>query len=122
MIQVQTKLIINDNSGARVAQCIKVLGGSFKKTGSVGDIIVVAVKKAVSQRKVKKSDVHLAVITQTKKPIVRKSGQTISFDQNAAVIITKTNLPVGTRVLGPVTHELRKKKFMKIISLAPKLL
>jgi large subunit ribosomal protein L14 len=117
-----TNLDVADNSGARRVQCIKVLGGSHRRTASVGDVIVIAVKEAIPRGKVKKGTVHRAVVVRTKKDIRRPDGSVIRFDHNAAVIITKDLEPVGTRIFGPVVRELRAKKFMKIISLAPEVL
>ena len=122
MIQMQTNLDVADNSGARRVQCIKVLGGSKRRTASVGDVIVVSIKEAIPRGKVKKGDVHQAVIVRTAKEIRRTDGSSIRFDRNAAVLINKQNEPIGTRISGPVTRELRAKKFMKIISLAPEVL
>ncbi|NIA72395.1 50S ribosomal protein L14 [Pelagibius litoralis] len=122
MIQMQTQLDVADNSGARRVQCIKVLGGSKRKTAGVGDIIVVSVKEAIPRGRVKKGDVHQAVIVRTAKEIRRGDGSTIRFDNNAAVLINKQGEPIGTRIFGPVTRELRAKNFMKIISLAPEVL
>lgn len=122
MIQVETNLKVADNSGAKRVQCIKVLGGSRKKTGSVGDTIVVAIKECLPRKKVKKGDVKRAIIVRTKKPICRKDGSTISFDNNAVVLINEQGAPIGTRVLGPVTKELRKKNMVRIISLASNVL
>ena len=122
MIQMQTQLDVADNSGARRVQCIKVLGGSKRKTAGVGDIIVVSVKEAIPRGRVKKGDVHQAVIVRTAKEIRRGDGSTIRFDNNAAVLINKQREPIGTRIFGPVTRELRAKNFMKIISLAPEVL
>ena len=122
MISVETNLEVADNSGARRVQCIKVLGGSKRKTASVGDVIVVSVKEAIPRGKVKKGDVHQAVIVRTAKEIRRTDGSSIRFDRNAAVLIKKQGEPIGTRIFGPVTRELRAKKFMKIISLAPEVL
>ncbi len=122
MIQMQTNLDVADNSGARRVQCIKVLGGSRRMTASVGDVIVVSVKDAIPRGRVKKGDVHRAVIVRTKKEIRRVDGTAIRFDTNAAVLISPQNEPIGTRIFGPVTRELRGKKFMKIISLAPEVL
>ena len=122
MIQMQTQLDVADNSGARRVQCIKVLGGSKRKTASVGDIIVVSVKEAIPRGRVKKGDVHQAVIVRTAKEIRRNDGSSIRFDSNAAVLINKQGEPIGTRIFGPVTRELRAKNFMKIISLAPEVL
>lgn len=122
MIQMLTKLDVADNSGARVVQCIKVLGGSHRRTASVGDVIVVSVKEAIPRGKVKKGTVQRAVIVRTKKDIKRPDGSVIRFDRNAAVLINKEEEPIGTRIFGPVVRELRAKKFMKIISLAPEVL
>jgi large subunit ribosomal protein L14 len=122
MIQMQTNLEVADNSGARRVQCIKVLGGSQRKVASVGDVIVVSVKEAIPRGRVKKGDVHRAVIVRTSKEIRRTDGSSIRFDRNAAVLINKQGEPIGTRIFGPVTRELRAKRFMKIISLAPEVL
>jgi len=122
MIQMQTQLDVADNSGARRVQCIKVLGGAKRKTANVGDVIVVSVKEAIPRGRVKKGDMHRAVIVRTAKEIRRDDGSTIRFDNNAAVLITRQNEPIGTRIFGPVTRELRARKFMKIISLAPEVL
>ena len=122
MIQMQTNLDVADNSGARKVQCIKVLGGSKRKYASVGDIIVVSVKEAIPRGKVKKGDVHRAVIVRTAKEIRRPDGSAIRFDRNAAVLLNKQDEPIGTRIFGPVTRELRGEKFMKIISLAPEVI
>jgi large subunit ribosomal protein L14 len=122
MIQMQTNLEVDDNSGARRVMCIKVLGGSKRKFASVGDVIVVSVKEAIPRGKVKKGDVHRAVIVRTAKEIRRADGSLIRFDTNAAVLINKQNEPIGTRIFGPVTRELRARNFMKIISLAPEVL
>ena len=122
MIQMQTNLDVADNSGARRVMCIKVLGGSKRRYATVGDIIVVSIKEAIPRGKVKKGDVHQAVIVRTAKEIHRADGSSIRFDRNAAVLINKQGEPIGTRIFGPVTRELRGKKFMKIISLAPEVL
>lgn len=122
MIQAETNLEVADNSGARKVQCIKVLGGSKRKYASVGDVIVVSVKDAIPRGRVKKGDVHRAVVVRTAKDIQRNDGSTIRFDSNAAVLINKTGEPIGTRIFGPVTRELRAKKYMKIVSLAPEVL
>lgn len=122
MIQMQTNLEVADNSGARRVQCIKVLGGSKRKTASVGDTIVVSVKEAIPRGRVKKGDVQRAVIVRTKKEIRRPDGTAIRFDTNAAVLINKNGEPIGTRIFGPVTRELRAKNMMKIVSLAPEVL
>lgn len=122
MIQMQTNLDVADNSGAKRVQCIKVLGGSKRKTAGVGDIIVVSVKEAIPRGRVKKGDVHRAVIVRTAKEVRRADGTTIRFDRNAAVLVNKSHEPIGTRIFGPVVRELRAKKHMKIISLAPEVL
>lgn len=122
MIQVESNLEVADNSGARRVQCIKVLGGSKRKTAGVGDIIVVSVKEAIPRGKVKKGTVERAVIVRTAYPVRRQDGTVIRFDRNAVVLINKQNEPIGTRIFGPVVRELRAKKFMKIISLAPEVL
>ena len=122
MIQMQTNLDVADNSGARRVQCIKVLGGSKRKYASVGDIIVVSVKEAIPRRSVKKGDVMKAVVVRTAKDIQRADGSTIRFDRNAAVLINPQGEPIGTRIFGPVTRELRSKNHMKIVSLAPEVL
>ena len=122
MIQMQSKLFVADNSGARKIQCIKVLGGSKKRSASIGDIIVVSIKDAIPRAKVKKGDVYKAVIVRTSKDFNRSDGTSIRFDKNAAVLLDKQEEPIATRIFGPVTRELRSKKFMKIISLAPEVL
>ncbi|MCK4788153.1 MAG: 50S ribosomal protein L14 [Desulfobacteraceae bacterium] len=122
MIQAQTRLKVADNSGAKVLSCIKVLGGSKRRYASVGDIIVVSVKEAMPNSKVKKGDVVRAVIVRTAKGIRRSDGSYIKFDDNSAVLINQQREPVGTRIFGPVARELRTKNFMKIISLAPEVL
>ncbi len=122
MIQMQTNLDVADNSGARRVQCIKVLGGSKRRFAMVGDIIVVSVKDAIPRGRVKKGDVHKAVIVRTANAIRRPDGTAIRFDRNAAVLITAQDEPIGTRIFGPVTRELRARKFMKIVSLAPEVL
>ena len=122
MIQMQTNLEVADNSGARRVQCIKVLGGSKRKTAAVGDVIVVSVKDAIPRGRVKKGDVRRAVIVRTAKEIRRPDGTAIRFDDTAAGLITEQGVPIGTRIFGPVTRELRGKEFMKIISLAPEVL
>jgi large subunit ribosomal protein L14 len=122
VIQMQTNLDVADNSGARRVQCIKVLGGSKRKTAGVGDVIIVSVKEAIPRGRVKKGDVHRAVIVRTAKEIRRIDGSAIRFDRNAAVLINHQNEPIGTRVFGPVTRELRAKKFLRIASLAPEVL
>ena len=122
MIQEETNLVVADNSGAKKVRCIRVLGGSNRRYASVGDIIVVSVKAAIPGGNVKKGDVQKAVVVRTKKPIRRADGSYVRFDENAAVIIKEDRNPVGTRIFGPVTRELRKGNFMKIISLAPEVL
>lgn len=122
MIQQQSNLEVADNSGARRVMCIKVLGGSKRKFASVGDVIVVSVKEAIPRGKVKKGEVHRAVIVRTSRDVRRPDGSSIRFDKNAAVLINKQNEPIGTRIFGPVTRELRAKSFMKIVSLAPEVL
>jgi large subunit ribosomal protein L14 len=122
MIQAQTELFVADNTGARRVECIKVLGGSKRRYATIGDIIVVSIKDAIPKGKVKKGDVHKAVIVRTRKEIKRLDGTSIKFDANAAVLVQPNGEPIGTRIFGPVTRELRNKNFMKIISLAPEVL
>ncbi|HEY9161988.1 MAG TPA: 50S ribosomal protein L14 [Desulfomonilia bacterium] len=122
MIQQQTRLKVADNSGAKELMCIKVLGGTRRRYASLGDIIVVSVKDAMPNSKVKKGDVHKAVVVRTAKTFKRSDGSCIRFDENSAVILNNQNEPVGTRIFGPVARELRAKKFMKIVSLAPEVL
>ena len=122
MIRQETNLEVADNSGARRVQCIKVLGGSKRKTATVGDVIVVSVKEAIPRGRVKKGEVHRAVIVRTSYDVQRPDGSVIRFDRNAAVLITKQGEPIGTRIFGPVTRELRARNYMKIISLAPEVL
>lgn len=122
MIQMQTNLEVADNSGARRVQCIKVLGGTGRRTAAVGDTIVVSVKEAIPQGRVKKGEIHRAVIVRTKKEIRRSDGTAIRFDTNAAVLVTAQAEPIGTRIFGPVTRELRGTGHMKIISLAPEVI
>lgn len=122
MIQMQTRLGVADNSGAKRVQCIKVLGGSKRKYASVGDIIVVSIKEAMPKSKVKKGDVARAVIVRTAKEIPRPDGTYIKFDSNDAVLVNNANEPIGTRIFGPVARELRARAFMKIVSLAPEVL
>ena len=122
MIQMQTNLEVADNSGARKVQCIKVLGGSKRRFASVGDVIVVSIKEAIPRGRVKKGDIHRAVIVRTAKDVRRLDGTSIRFDRNAAVLINNSGEPLGTRIFGPVTRELRARKYMKIISLAPEVL
>jgi len=122
MIQPETNLEIADNSGAHRVQCIKVLGGSKRRTASIGDIIIVSVKEAIPRGRVKKGDMHRAVVVRTAKEIRRPDGSAIRFDRNAAVLINPQGEPIGTRIFGPVTRELRAKQHMKIVSLAPEVL
>jgi large subunit ribosomal protein L14 len=122
MVQMQTILDVADNSGAKKLMCIKVLGGSKRKYASLGDVIIVSVKEAIPNSKVKKGDVARAVIVRTAKEVPRADGSYIRFDGNSAVLINKDNEPIGTRIFGPVARELRAKRFMKIISLAPEVL
>ena len=122
MIQVQTELFVADNTGAKKIECIKVLGGSKRRYASIGDIIVVSVKEAIPRGKVKKGSVHRAVVVRTKQGIFRNDGSKVKFDNNAAVITDEKGEPLGTRIFGPVTRELRSKGQMKIISLAPEVL
>tara|TARA_B100000029_G_C17282475_1_gene853952 strand:- start:146 stop:514 length:369 start_codon:yes stop_codon:yes gene_type:complete len=122
MIQVQTELTVADNTGARIVECIKVLGGSKRRYAHVGDSIVVAVKEAIPNGKVKKGTVHKAVIVRTKKSLYRNDGTSVKFDNNAVVITDDKGEPIGTRIFGPVTRELRSKGQTKIISLAPEVL
>ncbi len=122
MIQQETMLVISDNSGARKAQCIKVLGGTRRRYATLGDIIVVAIKDALPNSAMKKGQVARAVIVRTKKEVRRKDGSYIRFDENAAVIVDENKEPKGTRIFGPVARELREKEFMKIISLAPEVI
>jgi large subunit ribosomal protein L14 len=122
MIQTESYLDVADNSGARSVMCIKVLGGSHRRYAAVGDIIKVTVKEAIPRGKVKKGQVMKAVVVRTKKGVRRQDGSLIKFDDNAAVLLNPQDAPVGTRIFGPVTRELRGEKFMKIISLAPEVL
>jgi len=122
MIQMYTKMAAADNSGAKKIMCIKVLGGTRRRYASIGDIIVVSVKEALPKSKVKKGEVHKAVVVRTRKEIARPDGSYIKFDSNAAVLINNQMEPIGTRIFGPVARELRAKKFMKIISLAPEVI
>ncbi len=122
MIQAETNLEVADNSGARRIQCIKVLGGSKRKYASVGDVIVVTIKEAIPRGRVKKGEIVRAVVVRTAKDIRRPDGSAIRFDSNAAVLISAQGEPIGTRIFGPVTRELRAKRYMKIISLAPEVL
>ncbi|MDP2646742.1 MAG: 50S ribosomal protein L14 [Desulfobacterales bacterium] len=122
MIQAETRLTVADNSGAKILYCIKILGGSRRRYASIGDIIVVSVKEAIPNSKVKKGEVLKAVVVRTKKEIRRPDGSYIRFDDNSAVLINTNKEPIGTRIFGPVARELRAKRFMKIISLAPEVL
>ena len=122
MIQAQSRLLVADNSGAREVMCIKVLGGSKRRYAHVGDVIKVAIKEAIPTGRVKKGQVADAVIVRTKKNIKREDGSSIKFDENAAVLINAQKQPIGTRIFGPVSRELRSKDFMKIISLAPEVI
>lgn len=122
MIQMQTVLDVADNSGARKVMCIKVLGGSHRRYAGIGDIIKVSVKEAIPRGKVKKGDVYNAVVVRTAKGVRRADGSAIRFDGNAAVMLNAALQPIGTRIFGPVTRELRNERFMKIISLAPEVL
>jgi large subunit ribosomal protein L14 len=122
MIQMQTTLKVADNSGARSVQCIKVLGGSHRRYAAIGDVIKVSIKEAIPRGKVKKGDVYNAVVVRTAKGVRRNDGSLIRFDDNAAVLLNAKHEPIGTRIFGPVTRELRGKNFMKIISLAPEVL
>jgi len=122
MIQMQTRLSVADNSGARSVQCIKVLGGSHRRYAGIGDVVKVTVKDAIPRGKVKKGDVFNAVVVRTRKGVRRPDGSLIRFDGNAAVLLNNQLQPIGTRIFGPVTRELRSERFMKIISLAPEVL
>jgi large subunit ribosomal protein L14 len=122
MVQTTTTLDVADNSGAKKLMCIRVLGGTKRKYASLGDVIVVSIKEAMPNAKVKKGDVARAVIVRTKKEVSRQDGSYIRFDANSAVLVDKDNEPIGTRIFGPVARELRAKRFMKIISLAPEVL
>ena len=122
MVQTTSTLDVADNSGAKKVMCIRVLGGTRRKYASIGDIIVVSIKEAIPNAKVKKGEVAKAVIVRTKKEVSRQDGSYIRFDTNSAVLVDKDNEPVGTRIFGPVARELRDKRFMKIISLAPEVL
>ena len=122
MIQMQTTLMVADNSGAKTVQCIKVLGGSHRRYAGIGDIVIVSIREAIPGAKVKKGEVARAVIVRTRRELARSDGSYIRFDGNSAVLISKENEPIGTRIFGPVARELRAKKFMKIISLAPEVL
>jgi large subunit ribosomal protein L14 len=122
MIQMQSRIPVADNSGAKEVQCIKVLGGSQHNIARLGEIIVVSVKSCIPNGKVKKGDVHRALIVRTSKEVKRRDGSTIKFDRNAVVLINKTKEPIGTRIFGPIAREIRNKGFMRIVSLAPEVL
>ena len=122
MIQVQTELLVADNTGAKKIECIKVLGGSKRRYASIGDTIVIAVKEAIPKGKVKKGSVHKAVVVRTKKAIFRIDGSKVQFDSNSVVLTDEKGEPIGTRIFGPVTRELRTDNFMRIVSLAPEVL
>jgi large subunit ribosomal protein L14 len=122
MIQMQTCLNVADNSGAREVMCIKVLGGSHRRYANIGDVIKVSIKDAIPRGRVKKGEVYNAVVVRTRKGVRRTDGSVIRFDSNAAVLLNNQQQPIGTRIFGPVTRELRSEKFMKIISLAPEVL
>lgn len=122
MIQMQTMLEVADNSGARKVQCIKVLGGSKRRYAGIGDVIKISIKEAMPNSRVKKGEVFNAVVVRTRKGVRRTDGSLIRFDRNAAVLLNNQNQPIGTRIFGPVTRELRTERFMKIISLAPEVL
>lgn len=122
MIQMKTIMEVADNSGAKKVECVKVLGGSRRRYATVGDIIAVAVKEAIPNSKIAKGSLHRAVVVRTKKEILRSDGSTIRFDDNSAVLVGQGQDPVGTRIFGPVARELRAKRFMKIVSLAPEVL
>jgi large subunit ribosomal protein L14 len=122
MIQMKTRLIVADNSGAKIVRCIKVLGGSKRRYAGVGDVVKVSVKSAIPKGKVKKGDVLFAVVVRTKSGIQRVDGSVISFNENAAVLLNNQKQPIGTRIFGPVTRELRGDNFMKIVSLAPEVI
>ena len=122
MIQMQTMLFAADNSGARQVQCIKVVGGSHRRYASIGDVIKVSVKEAIPRGKVKKGEVYNAVVVRTRKGVRRPDGSVVRFDTNAAVLLNNQLQPIGTRIFGPVTRELRSERFMKIVSLAPEVL
>jgi large subunit ribosomal protein L14 len=122
MIQAESRMGVADNSGAKEVLCIKVLGGSKRRYAGVGDVIVVTIKDAIPRGKVKKGDIHKAVIVRTKKPVRRSDGMQIAFDSNAVVLIDKQREPIGSRIFGPVTRELKAAGYMKIVSLAPEVL
>ena len=122
MIQMQSRLTVADNSGARELQCIKVLGGSHRRYAGIGDVIKVSIKEALPRGRVKKGDVYNALIVRTKKGVRRRDGSVLRFDSNAAVLLNNKLEPIGTRVFGPIARELRRERFMKIISLAPEVL
>ena len=122
MLQMESTAAVADNSGAKIVKVIKVLGGSHRRVASIGDVVVVSIQTAIPRGKVKKGDVHRAVIVRVKKELNRKDGSSIRFDKNAVVLLNKQNEPIGTRIFGPVTRELRDTGFMKIVSLAPEVL
>ncbi len=122
MIQTQTRMAVADNSGAKELYCIRVLGGTRRKYASVGDVVIVSVKEAMPNSKVKKGEVHKAVVVRTRRAVRRQDGSYIRFDDNSAVLINNQMEPIGTRIFGPVARELRARKFMKIVSLAPEVL
>ena len=122
MIQMQTRLDVADNSGAKKVMCIKVIGGSKRRYASIGDVIIVSVKEAMANSKVRKGDVRRAVVVRTTKEVARPDGTYIRFDDNAAVLINQQNEPIGTRIFGPVARELRARNYMRIVSLAPEVL
>jgi large subunit ribosomal protein L14 len=122
MIQMQSRMDVADNSGAKKVQCIKVLGGSHRRTANIGDVVIVSIKEAIPRGRVKKGDIHRAVIVRSRHGLQRPNGEKIRFDGNAAVLITNQGEPIGTRIFGPVTRELRAQGYMKIISLAPEVL
>jgi large subunit ribosomal protein L14 len=122
MIQMQSRLGVADNSGARSVQCVKVLGGSHRRYAGIGDIVKVSVKDAIPRGKVKKGDVFKAVVVRTRRGVRRADGSVVRFDDNAAVLLNNQMQPIGTRIFGPVTRELRNDRFMKIVSLAPEVL
>lgn len=122
MIHTESRMLVADNSGAKLVECIRIMGGSTRKTAGIGDVVVVSIKDAIPRGKVKKGEVHRAVVVRTRKETYRQDGSAIRFDTNAAVLIDKQNEPIGTRIFGPVTRELRAKNFMKIVSLAPEVI
>lgn len=122
MIQMQSKMEVADNSGARLVQCIKVLGGSHRRYAGIGDVVKVSIKESIPKGKVKKGDVYNAVVVRTRKSSRRSDGSAIKFDKNAVVLLNASHQPIGTRIFGPVTRELRSEKYMKIVSLAPEVI